>query len=280
MFEVNVVEDGVVQFLMARRILGKDLYSAACYLVDGLVVDTGIHFKKKDFVFAVSGHPIAAIVNTHAHEDHMGANAALQESRGVPVFAHESALPVLSDPGKLSLLPYQKIFFGAPSPSTGKPIGDTVSTGRYEFRVIHAPGHSPDHVVLHEESRGWLFAGDAFIAGQDRVFRESYDLPEMTRTLRKLSSLGTEVMFTGMGNVIRTPARKIERKLSYYEEISYRIGKLRREGMEAPDIARRLFPGDLAVRFVTSGNFSAANLVRSVLSAPGGPPGVRRDRTE
>jgi glyoxylase-like metal-dependent hydrolase (beta-lactamase superfamily II) len=266
MFRVNVVEDGIVQFVMARRILGRDLYVAACYLVDGLLVDSGIDFRKKDLVEAVSARRITAIVNTHAHEDHMGANAALQESRHVPLFAHAAALPILSDPGKLSLLPYQKLLFGKPSPSNGKAIGDTISTERCRFRVFHSPGHSADHIVLREESRGWLFSGDAFIGGQDRVFRERYDLPQMTRTLRNLSALGSEVMLTGMGSVIRNPARQIERKLAYYEEISYKIGKLHRQGMEASAIARRLFPGDLGVRLATSGDFSAAHLVRSVLA--------------
>jgi glyoxylase-like metal-dependent hydrolase (beta-lactamase superfamily II) len=199
----------------------------------------------------------------------MGANAILQESRGVPVFAHKKALPVLSDPEKLRLLPYQKLFFGEPRPSVGKPIGDTVRTERHKFRVLHSPGHSPDHVVLYEGSKGWLFSGDTFIGGQDRVFREGYDITEMTRTLRKLSSLGAEVMFTGMGNVVRKPERQLARKIAYFEEVSNRIQKLRREGMDPAEIARRLFPGDFTVRFVTSGNFSSAHLVRSFLQASG-----------
>jgi hypothetical protein len=85
-------------------------------------------------------------------------------------------------------------------------------------------------------------------------------------------------MFTGMGNVIGSPARKIQRKLAYYEEITHKIETMRREGMEAPEIAKRLFPGDRTVRIVTSGNFSAAHLVRSVLAASGEPPGDRRER--
>jgi glyoxylase-like metal-dependent hydrolase (beta-lactamase superfamily II) len=278
MFKAEPVEGGVVRFVMARRLLGKDLYRAACYLVDGLLIDTGIPLLCGRLSGALSGRPVSAVVNTHAHEDHMGANAILQESRCVPVFAHRKALPVLADPGKLSLLPYQKLFFGEPSPSKGLPIGTIVRTERHEFKVVDSPGHSPDHVVLYEENRGWLFSGDAFIAGQDRVFREGYDLPEMARTFRKLSALGAETMFTGMGNVIGSPARKIQRKLAYYEEITHKIETMRREGMEAPEIAKRLFPGDRTVRIVTSGNFSAAHLVRSVLAASGEPPGDRRER--
>ncbi len=267
MLNADVVEDGVVRFVMARRLLGKKLYRSSCYLVDGLLVDSGIPHLRKSFVKSLAGRNVSAIVNTHSHEDHIGANALLQETRGIPVFAHERALPILSDPGKLSLLPYQRVFFGEPLPSTAKPAGDVVSTGKHRFRVIHSPGHSADHIVLFEEGRGWLFSGDAFIGGQDRVLREGFDLRGIVKTLKMLASLGAGVMFTGMGNVVRNPGKQIERKISYFEEVSEKIRKMRREGMESPEIARRLFPGDLAVRLVTSGNFSAANLVQAFLRA-------------
>ncbi|GAB4362589.1 MAG: MBL fold metallo-hydrolase [Deltaproteobacteria bacterium] len=264
MFAVEEVEEGVRRFVMSRRMLGKDLYRCACYLVGDLLVDTGIFHRRKDFAASLADFRVAAVVNTHAHEDHMGANGLLQERRRIPVYAHEQALPVLADPGKLALLPYQRFFFGEPTPSQGEAIGESIRAGRHAFRVLHTPGHSPDHIALFEKERGWIFSGDAYIGGQDRVFRERYDILGILESLRRLAALDAEVMFTGMGSVIRNPARKIRRKIEYYERISERVGALHRQGIEASEIARRLFPRDFAVRLATSGDFSTAHLIRSM----------------
>jgi glyoxylase-like metal-dependent hydrolase (beta-lactamase superfamily II) len=37
---------------------------------------------------------------------------------------------------------------------------DVVTIGGRELRVIHTPGHSPGHIVLHMPSEGLLFTGD------------------------------------------------------------------------------------------------------------------------
>ena len=67
MFRAEAVEGGVVRMVMSRELFGKDLYPAACYLVGGLLVDTGIAHLRKDLVSCLKGKPVEAIVNTHAH---------------------------------------------------------------------------------------------------------------------------------------------------------------------------------------------------------------------
>ena len=171
MFRAEAIEGGVVRMVMSRELFGKELYPAACYLAGGLLVDTGIAHLSKDLVSCLKGKPVESIVNTHAHEDHMGANALLQKIFKVPIYAHRDALPIIAHPERLKLLPYQKFYFGLPAPADAEPIAEVLHVGGHRFRVHPAPGHSPDHILLHEEERGWLLCGDAFIAGQDRVFR-------------------------------------------------------------------------------------------------------------
>src|SRR3989304_3731826 len=98
-------------------------------------------------------------------------------------------------------------------PSSG--IRASVTPGRYAYRVLALPGHSRDHIGLFEETRGWLFSGDAYIGGRDRVLRRDYDVWDMIRTFRSLASLPINAMFTGTGHVLHDPVRRIERKLEY-----------------------------------------------------------------
>jgi len=269
MFRADAIEGGVVRIVMSRELFGKELYPAACYLAGGLLVDAGIPYHRKDLVSFLRGKPFEAVVNTHAHEDHMGANALLQKIFKVPIYAHREALPIIARPGLLKLLPYQKLFFGLPAPAHAEPIAEVLQTGSHRFRVHPAPGHSPDHVLLHEEERGWLFCGDAFIAGQDRVFRGSYDLAEILGTLRRILDLSPEMLFTGMGAVLKRPAAKVRGKIAQYEETADRAADLFRAGLGEKEISRKLFPGDGMVRIVTTGDFTARKLVRAFLRYKG-----------
>lgn len=269
MFRAEVLEGGVVRMVMSRELFGRDLYPAACYLVGGVLVDTGIAHLRKDLVSCLKGKPIETIVNTHAHEDHMGANALLQKIFKVPIHAHRDALPIIAHPERLKLLPYQKLYFGLPAPAHAEPIAEVLEAGGHRFRVHAAPGHSPDHVLLHEEERGWLLCGDAFIAGQDRVFRGSYDLANILGTLRRILDLAPETMFTGMGAVLKRPAAKVRGKIAQYEEAAERAADLFRTGLGEKEISRKLFPGDGLIRIVTTGDFTALKLVRAFLRYKG-----------
>jgi glyoxylase-like metal-dependent hydrolase (beta-lactamase superfamily II) len=278
MFRADAIEGGVVRMVMSRELFGKELYPAACYLVDGLLVDTGIAHLRRNLVSFLMGKPFEAIVNTHAHEDHMGANALLQKIFKAPIYAHREALPIIALPGRLKLLPYQKFYFGLPAPAHAEPIAEVLEVGGHRYRVHLAPGHSPDHVLLHEEERGWLFCGDAFIAGHDRVFRGSYDLAEILGTLRRILDLAPEAMFTGMGAVLKRPGAKVRGKIAQYEEAAERAAELFRTGLGEKEISRKLFPGDRMVRIVTTGDFTALKLVRAFLRYKGtgtdSPPAV------
>lgn len=280
MFHREEIVPGVWRFLMARTFLGKDLYPSACYLVPQarLMVDAGSARFAARTLEEARGSRVRTVFLTHSHEDHTGGAPSLISDLGVSCFAHPSAIPVLADPRSLRMLAYRRFMFGVPRRCVARPAADSFEDGGMRFRVLRTPGHSPDHLVLFEEERGWLFAGDAYIPVPERVFfGTGCDYSAWVETLRALAGLGADRMFTGMGPVKRRPSRALIEKANRLSEISEKVMRLWGEGLKEMEIAKRLFPGDLAVRLVTGGNYSAVNLVRACLRSP--VPAGRTDGT-
>jgi glyoxylase-like metal-dependent hydrolase (beta-lactamase superfamily II) len=261
----------VVKLRMARALLGKPFYSTAAYWVDGLLIDTGCAHTTSQFIAALKGWHVDQVVNTHSHEDHIGANADVQEIFRCSILAHPDALPILQDPRLQPLQPYRRLFWGWPRPSQGAPLGEWVDTEHYRFQVINTPGHSPDHVCLFEPDRGWLFSGDAYIGGRDRALREGYDIHGIIDSLNRLAELPVNLIFSGSGSVRTNGAEHLKAKVSYLEELGERIRHMDDQGLSARRIRRRVFGPELPITYITLGHFSGLRLVQSYLARPAFP---------
>jgi glyoxylase-like metal-dependent hydrolase (beta-lactamase superfamily II) len=260
------------KFQLGRTLFGRELYITAAYWVDGLQVDTGCAHTVGELVDALSDMPVVRIVNTHSHEDHVAANAALQAKYGAEILAHPMALPVLATPEKQRLRPYQLVMWGRPVPSRGREIGDVVETEHYKFEVIHTPGHSPDHICVYERDRGWLFTGDLYIGGKDRALRADYNIWEIIESLKLIANLDVELLFPGSGTVRERPHEELLSKIAYLEDMGGRVLDLHCKGWSRRRIRRTLFGAEMSIAYITLGHFSGRNLVRSYLEdAPAGP---------
>lgn len=256
----------VRKFCAARDLFGRSLYHTAAYWVDGLLIDTACAFTADELLQATSSLTMTRIVNTHCHEDHIGANGTLQKTRRVTIEAHPLALPILANPRLQQLQLYRRIFWGWPEPSQGTAIGNWVETERHRFQVMHTPGHSPDHICLYEPDQGWLFAGDAYVGGKDRVARADYDIYAIIASLKKMAALRVASLFPGSGSVrTNDPVADLQRKIEYLEGLGARVLQLHKQGLGVQAIQQRLLGRDPRIRYLTLGHFRSRYLVEAYL---------------
>ena len=284
MIRVDSVDNTpVVRLRLARQVLGRSYYQTAAYWVDELLIDTGCAHTAPKLTATLKSLGVSQIVNTHSHEDHIGANANIQEQFACTILAHPEALPILQDPKLQPLQPYRRLFWGWPKPSQGSAIGEWVETKAFRFQVIHTPGHSPDHVCLFEPERGWLFSGDAYIGGRDRALREGYDIHGIMASLRRLAELPVRMIFSGSGTVRTEGKQHLLEKIEYLEKLGQQIHTLYQEGMSVRGIRRRLLGRDPAIAYLTLDHFSGRRLVESYLAgfdAPEAAPAAQDEKAE
>ncbi|HEY6098749.1 MAG TPA: MBL fold metallo-hydrolase [Anaeromyxobacter sp.] len=263
--------DGEVEVFRLETPFSRAIsYCAYAALVDGLLVDSGFARARGQLLEVLEGRTVEQVVNTHAHEDHIGNNREVAERFGAEVSAPPAGLADLGRPERIAVLPYQRLLWGRPSPSVAAPLGAEVRTARFRFEVVPTPGHSRDHVCFHEPERGWLFAGDLYLGSQVRLARPFENGADLVASLERAIALRPRVVFCGHRGPLEDGTAALERKLRFVSELREKALALARAGAATEEIAARLAPGEpLGFRLFTFGDLSRLNFVRSLLKEPG-----------
>jgi hydroxyacylglutathione hydrolase len=120
---------------------------------------------------------IVRVIETHNHADHLSGHGRFALEHGLPVSIHPLARPEY---------PYEPL-----------EDGQTIRVGGIDMRVVHTPGHRPEHcsivvddsAVLTGDS---LFVGDA--ARPDLAIDAREGAADLHRSLRHLSELPDDVV--------------------------------------------------------------------------------------
>jgi glyoxylase-like metal-dependent hydrolase (beta-lactamase superfamily II)/rhodanese-related sulfurtransferase len=97
------------------------------------------------------GMTVQAVIETHNHADHISGHGEISQRTGAEIYVHKSA--------------------GVEYPHKNLKDGDELRFGVAKLRVIHTPGHRPEHIALAvaDTSRGeepWLvLTGDSLFIG-------------------------------------------------------------------------------------------------------------------
>ena len=160
-----------------------------CYVIgcpdtlEGAVIDPGWDAQTIFAEAKASGLTIRYALNTHAHWDHMAANADILEATGAQLAIHPDDLPLLRARGGADLwdIPVKP----SPEPDIQLADGQIIQIGQLELKVLFTPGHSPGHVCFHEAAAGVVFDGDVlFKQGIGRADLPGGDHESLMRSIR------------------------------------------------------------------------------------------------
>jgi glyoxylase-like metal-dependent hydrolase (beta-lactamase superfamily II) len=253
-----------------------DAGSLAVYLFDGeepVLVDAGTAASAETVTegmadCGVEPPDLEHLVVSHIHVDHSGgASALVEENPDLDVYIHEMTAPHLADPAPLIESSreamgehFDRMGEQGPVPEdniVGVPDeGVTVEAGGGRLELVHAPGHSPDHLAVWNPDRQLLFAAECLGMYLERADRwvppgtlPNFDIEAIERAIDRLAGYEPDtVVFPHFGawprdsdELFETAERELhrwdDRVLELYEETGSVGATVERAGEELLDIA-------------------------------------------
>ncbi|WP_155059923.1 MBL fold metallo-hydrolase [Streptomyces blattellae] len=209
------------------------------------LVDTGYPGDRAHLLASLaevgsSPEAVAAVLITHAHNDHLGSAEHLRGTYGTPVYLHEAEVPharrdflhqvtigkVLNNGWRPGVLPWavHALRVGGTAhvpvaePQAFPARGPLDLPGRPV--PVHTPGHTLGHTAFHLPQAGVVISGDALVSGHPTSrARGPQLLPDMfhheraraVTSLEILESLDADVLVPGHGPVHRGPVGEAAR---------------------------------------------------------------------
>jgi len=200
--------------------------SINCYIIEGVLIDSGIKASYKKIKKCVNEVPIHSHALTHAHPDHQGCSDIICQEFKVPLYCHEkevsrteSGFATKDYPSNTNVIArFQQKYWAGSGHNVSKTLKNEDSVGN--FRVIETPGHSSGHISFFREKDGVLIMGDVATNMNLLTTIKGLHLPpnlftsdklENINSLIKLSELNPKIICFGHGPVLNNSNKTFEK---------------------------------------------------------------------
>ncbi|MDX8570540.1 MBL fold metallo-hydrolase [Elizabethkingia sp. HX QKY] len=200
--------------------------SINCYIIEGVLVDSGIRSSYITVKKALHKIPVYQHILTHAHADHQGCSDHICAEFEIPLLCHPDEV-FRTETGMVTndyptpqhwVAKLQQKYWAGQGHKVEHTIAENDRIGN--FQVIETPGHSAGHISLFREQDGVLIIGDVATNMNLLTTATGLRLPpniftsdqrRNIKSLQKLTKLNPAIICFGHGPVMRNTDRKFEK---------------------------------------------------------------------
>ncbi|WP_087973221.1 MBL fold metallo-hydrolase [Oceanobacillus rekensis] len=204
---------------------------------------------------------ITEIVLTHNHGDHVGLVNRITSLQPIPIYAHKDAIPRLKrdnsffemrvdffaelykemgcgDAGDKQVSYLRKAVLKGSKNAIHSEIAP-IGSSHLRFKIMHVPGHAPDHIALYDETDHILISGDVLLhhissnalIEPDISGHRMPTLIQHKQSIEGILALSVNLVYPGHGILIDEPERLIKARLASIERKAARLKDLIQDGI-------------------------------------------------